>query len=258
VYRRSYCSYGKASWPWKAGFALPFKVAWIATTIREAFVIYVSDLSFVGSQYLDRYLVTLFLGLRLAGVYFVYWSVASAVSTFVSIVVFQNQRPRLIKAHHSGGTPAHRLLTARFMKTAISATALFGAAVGCVFYIALPFLKQPASIADYVPAFWLIMAGLAVRNVADFGAMALFTSHRDRMMTLTNLAAVVALTLAQLLLLPFAGLYGVGAAILLTFSAVTLWRYKLLFGRSVGMRPSQSLKITWRHSAAARTNRSIP
>ena len=149
-----------------------------------------------------------------------------------------SQRPRLIKAHHSGGTPAHRLLTARFMKTAISATALFGAAVGCVFYIALPFLKQPASIADYVPAFWLIMAGLAMRNVADFGAMALFSSHRDRMMTLTNLAAVVALTLAQLLLLPFAGLYGAGAAILLTFSAVTLWRYKLLFGRSVGMRPA--------------------
>ena len=252
-------AWGSRSWPWKAAFALPFKVAWIATTIRQAFVIYVSDLSFVGSQYLDRYLVTLFLGLRLAGVYFVYWSVANAVSTFVSIVVFQNQRPRLIKAHHSGGMPAHRLLTARFMKTAISATALFGAAVGCVFYIALPFLKQPASIADYVPAFWLIMAGLAMRNVADFGAMALFSSHRDRMTTLTNLAAVVALTLAQLLLLPFAGLYGAGAAILLAFSAVTLWRYKLLFGRSVGMRPSQSLKITWRRTAAARgTNRSIP
>jgi hypothetical protein len=100
--------WGSRSWPWKAACALPFKVAWIATTIREAFVIYVSDLSFVGSQYLDRYLVTLFLGLRLAGVYFVYWSVASAVSTFVSIVVFQNQRSRLIKAHHSGGTPAHR------------------------------------------------------------------------------------------------------------------------------------------------------
>jgi hypothetical protein len=35
--------------------------------------------------------------------------------------------------------------------------------------------------------------------------------------------------LAQGLLLPFAGLYGAGAAILFTFSAITLWRYKLLF-----------------------------
>jgi O-antigen/teichoic acid export membrane protein len=235
-------AWGSRSWPWRAAARSPFQVAWIAATIRKSFVVYVSDISFVGSQYLDRYLVTLFLGLEVAGVYFLYWSVASAVSTFVSIVVFQNQRPRLIKAHHDGGALAHRQLTARFMKTAIFATAAFSLAVGCAFYIVLPFLKQSTSIADHIAAFWLIMAGLAVRNTADFGAMALFTAHRDHMMTLTNLAAVIALMLTQLLLLPLAGLYGAGAAILFTFSAMTFWRYKLLFSRSsIGTQPSQPL-----------------
>ena len=217
------------SWPWKDAFSLPFKLAWITTTIRKAFLIYVSDLSFFASQYLDRYLVTLFLGLQLAGVYFLYWSAASAVTTFVSIAVLQIQRPRLIKAYHDGGALAHRQLTARFMKTTIFATAVFSAAVGGAFYTVLPFLKQPTSVADHLAAFWLIIAGMAVRNVADFGAMALFTSHRDRMMTLTSLVAVIVLTLAQILLLPFTGLYGAGAAILFTFSAMTLWRYKLVF-----------------------------
>jgi len=230
------------SWPWKAAFSLPFKLAWITTTIRKAFVIYVSELSFVGSQYLDRYLVTLFLGLQLAGVYFLYWSVANAVGTFVSMVVFQIQRPRLIRAYHDGGALAHRQLTGKFMKTTISATTVFSIAVGCVFYIVLPVLKQPTSIADHVTAFWVIMAGMALRNIADFGGMALFTSHRDHMMTLTNLAAVIVLVLAQGLLLPFAGLYGAGAAILFTFSAITLWRYKLLFSpASDGRQPNPSL-----------------
>jgi O-antigen/teichoic acid export membrane protein len=224
--------WGTRSWPWTAAFKLPFKVTWIATTIRKAFVIYVSDISFVGSQYLDRYLVSLFLGLELAGVYFLYWSVASAVSTFVSIVVFQNQRPRLIKAYHNGGALAHRQLSVGFMKTAVATTAAFSIAVGCAFYVILPFLKQPTSIADHVAAFWLIMAGLAVRNIADFGAMVLFTAHRDHMMTLTNLASIIALTLAQLLLLPLAGLYGAGPAILFTFSAITFWRCWLSFRRS--------------------------
>ena len=68
-----------------------------------------------------------------------------------------------------------------------------------------------------------------MRNISDFGAMALFTSRRDRMMTLTSLTAVIALMLAQGLLLPLAGLNGAGAAILLTFSAITVWRYRLLF-----------------------------
>jgi O-antigen/teichoic acid export membrane protein len=217
------------SWPWRAAFSLPFKLAWITTTIRKAFLIYVSDLSFVGSQYLDRYLVTLFLGLQLTGVYFLYWSVANAVGTFVSMVVFQIQRPRLIRAYHDGGALAHRQLTGKFMQTTISATTVFSIAVGCVFYLVLPFLKQPTSIADHATAFWMIMAGMALRIIADFGGMALFTSHRDHMMTLTNLAAVILLVLAQGLLLPLAGLYGAGAAILFTFSAITLWRCKLLF-----------------------------
>ena len=226
------------SWPWKAAFSLPFKLVWITTTIRRAYLIYVSDLSFVGSQYVDRYLVTLFLGLQLAGVYFLYWSVANAVTTFVNMVVFQIQRPRLIKAYHDGGALAHRQLTDKFMKTTISATAAFSIAVGCAFYIVLPLLKQPTSIADHVAPFWLIMAGMAFRNISDFGGMALFTSHRDQMMTLTNLMAVIVLMLAQGLLLPFSGLYGAGAAILFTFSAIALWRYKLLFNPASNGRQS--------------------
>jgi O-antigen/teichoic acid export membrane protein len=105
---------------------------------------------------------------------------------------------------------------------------VFSAGIGCAFYGLLPYLKQPA-ITDYLSAFWLIMAGMALRNIADFEAMALFTSHRDRIMTLTNVSAAVVLTFAQGLLLPFAGLYGAGAAILLTFSAMAFWRYRLLF-----------------------------
>ena len=63
----------------EGGLTIPFHGSWITTNVKNAFLIYISDLSFVASQYVDRYLVTAFLGLRLAGVYFLYWSVANAV-----------------------------------------------------------------------------------------------------------------------------------------------------------------------------------
>jgi hypothetical protein len=75
-------------------------------------------------------------------------------------------------------------------------------------YLVLPFLKQPTSIAHHVAAFWLIMAGMAARNIADFGAMALFNAHRDHMMTLINPASNRANVLLPL-----------PAAILVAFSA---------------------------------------
>jgi O-antigen/teichoic acid export membrane protein len=69
-----------------------------------------------------------------------------------------------------------------------------------------------------------------MRYMADFGALGLFTAHLDRLTTVTNLASVGILVLAQLVLLPLAGLHGAGAAILLTSLIIALWRYWLLFG----------------------------
>lgn len=220
--------YASWAWPWRSAFALPLKLEWIKKTIRQAFIIYISDLSFVASQYIDRYLVSIFLGLELAGIYFLYWSVANAATTLVSMTVLQLQRPLLIKAHHEGGALQHRKLTVQFLKTTSLATVVLSLATGCAFLLLLPLLKQP-SVGHHLAAFWLIVAGMAVRNIADFGAMALFTARRDHLMTLTNVASVAVLVLAQILLLPLAGLYGAGGAIFFTFAAMALWRYRLIF-----------------------------
>ena len=216
------------SWPWKAAFALPFELSWIIRTIRNSFLIYISDLSFVASLYIDRYLVTFFLGLELAGVYFLYWSVAIAASNLVSMTVLQLQRPLLIKAHHTGADK-HRHLSGSFFRTTAWVTVVLSIATGGAFHVLLPLLNQP-SIADHLPAFWLIMAALGLRTIADAGAMALFTAHRDRIMTITNVASVIALVIALILLLPLLGLYGAGVATLMTFLGIALWRFQLIFG----------------------------
>jgi O-antigen/teichoic acid export membrane protein len=216
-------------WPWKPASLFSLQMSWIRTTVRKASIVYLSDLSFAGSQQLDRYMVTFFLGLPYAGIYFLYWSAANAVSNLVSITVLQVERPHLIKAYHDSGVLAHRRLVAQGMKATVVASTVLSAITFCVFYLLVPLLKQPA-IADYLGALVLIMAGMAMRNVADMGAMALFTAKRDHVMTLTNVAAVVALVLGQIVLLPLAGLYGGGLAMLVAFGVVTLWRHALVFG----------------------------
>jgi O-antigen/teichoic acid export membrane protein len=118
------------------------------------------------------------------------------------------------------------------MASTVLSAVTFGA-----FYPLVPLLKQPA-VGDYLGALILIMAGMAMRNVADMGAMALFTAKRDYVMTLTNVAAVVALVLAQTVLLPLAGLYGGGLAMLVAFGIVTFWRHRLLFRDPALGRPS--------------------
>jgi hypothetical protein len=58
------------------------------------------------------------------------------------------------------------------------------------------------ALTNHSAAFWLIMAGMALRNVRNSGQWLSCTSRRNQIMTHTYLAA--ALTLARVLLLPFA------------------------------------------------------
>lgn len=222
-------------WPWKA-FAGRFRVSFVIETVRQSYLFYVSDLSFVASQYIDRYLVTLFLGIKAAGVYFLFWTVANATTTFLGLVLQQKQRPLLIQAYAKGGIAAHRQLAWRFMQISAVATLALSVAITSAFQAALPWLGQ-TMLAGHLSVLWLIVTGMAVRYMADFGAMALFSSHEDRLMTITNVVSVIALVCAQLVLLPTAGLHGAGAAILLTSTGVLVWRYWSLFGSPAQSRP---------------------
>ncbi|WP_441279234.1 lipopolysaccharide biosynthesis protein [Tardiphaga sp. 172_B4_N1_3] len=227
------------SWPWKAAFATRLRPSFIWETAKRSYLFYVSDLSFVASQYIDRYLVTLFLGIKIAGIYFLFWTVANATTTFLALVLQQKQRPLLMHAYSAGGLPAHRQLAWRFMKVSAAASLILSGGIAAAFQLAFPLLGQSALTA-YLSALWVIVMGMAVRYVADFGAMALFSAHQDRIMTITNVASIVALVAAQLVLLPLAGLRGAGAAILITSIAMLIWRHWLLFG----------LPMPWRRSAS--------
>jgi O-antigen/teichoic acid export membrane protein len=227
------------SWPWKAAFATRLRPSFIWETAKRSYLFYVSDLSFVASQYIDRYLVTLFLGIKIAGIYFLFWTVANATTTFLALVLQQKQRPLLMHAYSAGGLPAHRQLAWRFMKVSAAASLILSVGIAAAFQLAFPLLGQSA-LSAYLSALWVIVMGMAVRYVADFGAMALFSAHQDRIMTITNVASIVALVAAQLVLLPLAGLQGAGAAILITSIAMLIWRHWLLFG----------LPMPWRRSAS--------
>jgi O-antigen/teichoic acid export membrane protein len=218
-------------WPWRTSFGRSFRPLWLLSRVRSSLVIYASDISFIASQYIDRYVVTLFLGLKVAGLYMLYWTAANAMYTFVSMTVLQQQRPLLIRTNLEGNLSFRRLCAPMALRTAM-ATVFFGLMVGVAFEIVLPLLKQPLAT-ENLTAFWLIVSGLAARCMADWGAIALFAARRDQIMTITNLAAVTGLAVCQSVLLPFAGLAGAGIALLVTFAAVTYWRMQLVFSGPV-------------------------
>jgi O-antigen/teichoic acid export membrane protein len=156
------------------------------------------------------------------------------------LIVQQQQRPLLLSAYYAGGLPAHSALAWRFLKANALITVALSILSGLAFQALLPLLGQP-SLSNHLTAFWLIVVGMAFRCLADFGGMCLFTAHFDRLTTVTNVASVITLLIAQTILLPLAGLYGAGGAILITFVAIAAWRFRLFLGFSLERRRHDKL-----------------
>jgi hypothetical protein len=70
-----------------------------------------------------------------------------------------------------------------------SPPAALNLAIGFAFQNLSPWRGQ-TSLAAHWSASWLIVAGMAVRYLADFGGMGLFAALRDRLMTLTYVVSV--------------------------------------------------------------------
>ena len=221
------------SWPWRAAFSLQFKVSVITETLRKSVLFYASDLGFIASQYVDRYLVSLFLGMNAAGLYFLLWTVANAATAFLGLVLGQKQRPLLITSYRTGGLVSAQSADMAFFPD--NNTRQCGAqhrrrvSFSNFLTVAKPgFTRRPLAclLVDRRRNRLSLFGGL-------FGGGSVYCTSGSNYDSDERRVGMVFSVLAQLLFLPVAGLYGAGGAILITFAGISLWRYWLLFGFSL-------------------------
>ncbi|SMF44025.1 Membrane protein involved in the export of O-antigen and teichoic acid [Azospirillum oryzae] len=205
-------------WLWRSAARTALRRSTITDALWRARLLYAADLAAVSGLYLDRYLVSLFLGIEAAGTYFLFWSVANAANTLVTMGVMQIQRPRLIRAWRIGGAASHRRLARSFAnRTAVAAVAI-STAIGLAFQVGAPLAGVLPVNTNISTIFWAVMAGTVVRTLSDFGAMAQYTAGLDAAMAMCNLATAVMSATFLTILVPVAGIAGAGAAAALAFT----------------------------------------
>lgn len=200
----------------RAGFLLQWsEVSEQIASIRSSVPLYVRDVTAKASLFVDRYLISLTLGLELTGVYVFFWSVANVVHGMIFSVVIQPQIPQLIAAiarsdiagFHGFG---RKLRLETIAWTLLMSLAAFGAVV-----LLLPHLQRPA-LESHLSLFGLILLGAWARVGADQYGFVLLALHRDKAILIASAVGAVASALLNLILLPAFGLAGAASAFLLT------------------------------------------
>lgn len=205
---------------------LGLRVGWLVGCIRNSAPFYLKDISGVGSLYLDRFVVSFFLGLELTGVYTFFWSFANVVNSLVLHGTMQPRIPQLVIAARDPDPNVLRRIERRVqIETASWAFGLALAAIAVMPFV-LSYLGRPL-LQDNVAVFYLIMLAALVRVSADCYGYMLLALHRDRAIAVISLLGAAASALLNTILIPLVGLWGAALAFLATATALLIARYSV-------------------------------
>jgi O-antigen/teichoic acid export membrane protein len=192
--------------------------------LRGSLLLYVKNVSYTVSTFSDRFLISLFLGLELSGIYSLFWSIANVVHSLVVIGVVQNHIAPLISAAKDRTGVEFRALERRLQIEAISWALLFAAGIAAVTPVLLTFLDRPL-VQDFLPVFWLILVATLLRIGADGYYFAIYAFHRDRALALIAVGGALVSAVLNVVLTPLAGLWGAAFAFTLTSAALLTARF---------------------------------
>jgi O-antigen/teichoic acid export membrane protein len=200
-------------WPARAILRSAIDHRWLLKTIRHGWLIYLSDLGMAGQLYLDRYVVNELLGLKLTGVYTLYWSMANAVHVLVTVAVVQVALPDLVETYRGGIERDWQRAFFRTLGKMLAIALPLAIACAVVVTAVLPRLglKQFSAAPGLL---FLMLGGVMVRLVADTLSYGLYSRNMDRGFALLNIAGiVVSLTLSVAFVSKF-GLIGIGLSMI--------------------------------------------
>ena len=208
---------------WRAvGMRLP----WIASGVRASVPFYIKDLTGAASLYLDRFVLSLFLGLELTGVYTLFWSVANVLHNLTVFSVIQPKLPNLIESGQQADPAAFRALERKIQIEAGTWIVVLAAGASVALFVLLPFLQRP-TLYDHLAIFWIVLAATALRAAADGYGFVLLALHRDTAIAVISVAGAVASIAFNVALIPLLGIAGAALAYLLTSGGLLAVRYRV-------------------------------
>jgi len=214
-------------WDLRHQLTAPVQFGWAVERIRGSWYIYLSDLGLVGFSFVDRYIVSLMLGLVATGIYSFYWSITNALQTLIATAVVQVALPKVVTLFRASDIAGWRRELRRQLVKTVALSATLGAGIIAMTWIIIH-ISPPGRFPDNLPLLFVMTAASVARACSDLLNVGLTSIGRDRSYAATNfLGMIVTIILCVVLARPF-GLMGVAATALASALLLSGLRYWLL------------------------------
>jgi O-antigen/teichoic acid export membrane protein len=209
---------------WRSVFATRFSL--LLGGIRQSLPLYVRDITGTAGLFLDRYIISILLGLELTGVYTFFWSVANVVHGMIISVVVQPYTPTLIKAAVHTDASRWHVAERNLRVEAVWWTIGLSFAAGAALMLLMPLLQRP-TLEAHLAIFWLVLLATWARIAADGYGFVLLALHRNTAILIASICGAVGSIAFNFVLVPLLGLPGAAIAFLFTGITLLVLRYRL-------------------------------
>lgn len=200
------------------------RLRWLVEAMRGSLVLYVKDASSAVSAFIDRFLISLFLGLELTGVYTLFWSIANVAHSLSVFGVLQTHIARIVGAGQEDSAKPFREIERKLQRETGAWTLALAAAAAVATPVLLILLERP-QLDAHLTVFWVILLATLLRVAADGYGFALLALHRDRAIALIALGGALASAALNAVLAPTVGIMGAAIAYVITAAGMFIARY---------------------------------
>ena len=191
--------------------------------IRKGHNFYAADIGNSGILYLDRFLVSTFLGLEATGVYTFFWSITNAVNNLIFTAVTSPRAPKVISAVKLGQKNLIQLACKSMIKEIfLWCVGLSAILLGVMPYV-IRFLNND-KFSAHKEVFFVMLLATGLRTVSEGADAVLYAHHQDRKIALISITTMGVSGACISMLAPWLGLFGVAVAMLLAAIFILAWR----------------------------------
>jgi O-antigen/teichoic acid export membrane protein len=211
-------------WPWKFSISFTQLRCRVLSELKESKVMYFNGLATASCQYLNHFLITLFLGLESTGVYVFYTQILSALTNLIQTGVIQFSRPKMVRALKLKDPAYESIYRACLRNTLRTAFAMVIVTLPVMYGVTFYLLDKPLAV-EWFPVLGAILISFIVTSTRDVNSLIFYSHHNDKRILIQNVYTLSGLLLFNILCIPLIGLWAPAVSLIVINSIIVAVNY---------------------------------
>lgn len=199
---------------------------WILKGVKNSSIFFISSLSFLVIQFSDRYMIDLFYGKKMVGVYSAYSQFVNAIDVFIFSAIIMVIYPKMIQLFSEKS--AYKELFKKFKKSILIASIILIVLSYFIMPILFGFLDKPSFLTN-IETFNVLLIGVFFLLMSYAYHYDLYIKKKDTLLLKISLFSMSLNIVLNLYLIPSNGLFGASLATMVSF--FTLFLLKLIYSK---------------------------